>query len=135
MYNGFEYQGNILEVREDRFPHPSALAAGGGRGGFGGGGRGGGYMGRGGYHGASHGAYNDPYGGNGAAVAAFGAGAFAGLPFGPRGLQPYNGGAPIAPSTQIYVRNVSRAGLANHLSSLLFHLTNATLAATLVNRQ
>ena len=39
MYNGFEFQGSVLEVREDRFPS----AGGGGRGGVGGGGgRGGG---------------------------------------------------------------------------------------------
>ncbi|KAM0755102.1 RNA-binding domain-containing protein [Meredithblackwellia eburnea MCA 4105] len=118
MYNGFEFQGNILEVREDRFAPGS-----GGRGGFGGGfggrgGFGGGFGGRGGFGGGfgGHGMY-----GNGAAdysqmtAAGFGgfgagAGGFGGAPFAPRAAFAGAGGAfggPVAaPSTQIYVRNL-----------------------------
>ncbi|POY71740.1 hypothetical protein BMF94_5101 [Rhodotorula taiwanensis] len=106
MYNGFEFQGSILEVREDRFPTPG----GGGRGGFGGGGgRGGfagGFGGRGGFAGGA-----GAFGGFGGAAAygfpaagGFGiptgpGGAFAGMPVGPAG-------SVLPPSNQIYVRNL-----------------------------
>lgn len=114
MYNGFEFQGNILEVREDRF----AAAGPGGRGGFGGAfaGRGGfaGAGGRGGFGGAFAGAYGGGMGagyGGGAYGAFPGAGAFgvAGAPAGPAG---FNGSqfaahAGVAPTSQIFVRNVS----------------------------
>lgn len=54
QFNGYDWQGRMLEVREDRFAG-SAMGGGGyGRGGFGGGGRGafgGGYGGRGGFAG------------------------------------------------------------------------------------
>lgn len=77
------------------------MGGGGGRGGFAGGYAGGGF---------------DAYGG--AAAGGFGAGAFAGLPFAPRGFQGGFGAthAPVAPSTQIYVRNVSPSR-----SALLLH--------------
>ncbi|GAA6051354.1 hypothetical protein JCM3770_004498 [Rhodotorula araucariae] len=122
MYNGFEFQGSVLEVREDRFP----LAFAGGRGGFGGGARGGfggGFGGRGGFAGAGAGAF-------GAAAAGFGApgayGGFAGAMGGFGGAPGFGaaaagmgafgamGGAPVGPavggivppSEQIYVRNL-----------------------------
>ncbi|TNY23469.1 hypothetical protein DMC30DRAFT_414157 [Rhodotorula diobovata] len=124
MYNGFEFQGSVLEVREDRFP----LAFAGGRGGFGGGfgargGFGGGFGGRGGFGGAAafggHAGFGTPgmYGAAaggfpGAAAGAFGApgmgvgapgmGAFAGLPTGPAA----GVGSVLPPSQQIYVRNL-----------------------------
>lgn len=107
MYNGFEFQGSILEVREDRFPTPG----GGGRGGFGGGGgRGGfagGFGGRGGFAGGAGAfggfggaaAYGFPAAG-GFGIPAGPGGAFAGMPVGPAG-------SVLPPSNQIYVRNVS----------------------------
>ncbi|GAA5903696.1 hypothetical protein JCM6882_003389 [Rhodosporidiobolus microsporus] len=111
MYNGFEFQGSVLEVREDRFPGGGF----GGRGGFAGrGGFGGGFGGRGGYGGpgfvnpafANHtpggggfGAAAGGFGGAGAygaAAGGFGAGFGAGAA----------AGAAIPPSKQIYVRNL-----------------------------
>ncbi|KAK4700674.1 hypothetical protein P7C70_g5564, partial [Phenoliferia sp. Uapishka_3] len=123
MYNGFEFFGNILEVREDRF-----APGGGGRGGFGGGfqprgafGRGGfgGFGGRGGFGGGfGHfgGAPDMGYGGAdfsqmgmdpSAQFAGFpgaGRGGFGGGHFAPRG--PYAGAAAAAPSVQILVKNL-----------------------------
>ncbi|BGP55276.1 hypothetical protein JCM8202_000649 [Rhodotorula sphaerocarpa] len=111
MYNGFDFQGSVLEVREDRFPS----AGGGGRGGYGGGagrgGYGGGFGGRGAFAGAGGPAAAfgaGAFGGAGAygfagAGAAFGIptgpGAFAGMPVGPAA-------SVLPPSNQIYVRNL-----------------------------
>lgn len=110
MYNGFEFQGSVLEVREDRFPS----AGGGRRGGFGGGagrgGFGGGFGGRGAYGGAGAAAFGAGAFGAGAygfaGAPGFGVpsgpGAFAGMPVGPAA-------SVLPPSNQIYVRNVSRS--------------------------
>ncbi|KAL2163695.1 hypothetical protein VTH06DRAFT_5753 [Thermothelomyces fergusii] len=64
QFNGYDWQGRILEVREDRFPGP-AMGAGYGRGGFGGrGGYGGGFgrggFGRGGFGYGARGGYGGP---------------------------------------------------------------------------
>ncbi|BGP24410.1 heterogeneous nuclear ribonucleoprotein M [Rhodotorula toruloides] len=106
MYNGFEFQGSVLEVREDRFPQGGHGGGGfGGRGGFmGRGGFGGGFGGRGGFGGVAPGFGAGAYGYGAAAgfgAGGFGAGAgFAGVPAGP------GGGAVMPPSQQIYVRNL-----------------------------
>lgn len=63
QFNGYDWQGRMLEVREDRFAGSSGPGFG-GRGGFGGGfGRGGGFGGRGGYGG--RGGFGGGYGGRG----------------------------------------------------------------------
>ena len=118
QFNGYDWQGRLLEVREDRFAGPGM---GGGRGGFGGGfGRGafaGGFGGRGGY-GGGRGGFGGGYGrgGFGAGVGGYDAsGAGPGLAMGA-----VPGAAPAAPNpftdfaepgTEkceiIYVRNVS----------------------------
>ena len=135
MYNGFEFQGNILEVREDRV---APGAGGGGRGGFGGGFQGrGGYQGRGGFGGGfgghqgfaggrpftqdmyagfngepggpgGFGGHGGGFGGRGG----FGGGGRGGFPGGFNAA--YMGSHPgvaIAPSTQIFVKNVSPSPL------------------------
>lgn len=121
MYNGFEFQGNILEVREDRSGPPG----GGGRGGFGGGfgGRGGfqgGFPARGGFQGGFGGHQQfapDQFAGQGGDQFAGGfQGGFAGgrggfgAQFAPRGFNAsYAGSVPgvvVPPSTQIFVKNV-----------------------------
>ncbi|KAI1632032.1 RNA-binding domain-containing protein [Biscogniauxia mediterranea] len=61
QFNGFEWQGRLLEVREDRFAH-QGVGGGYGRGGFGRGGFGGGYGGRGGF-GGGRGGFGGGYGG------------------------------------------------------------------------
>lgn len=124
-FNGYDWQGRILEVREDRY-------AGGGPGGFGRGGYGGGGFGRGGF-GGGRGGFAGGYGGGGYAG---GRGGFGGG-FGGRGgyqggggyaggvgAGGYGGGAPAAasvapnpftdgvsaggePNTIIHVKNVS----------------------------
>lgn len=121
MYNGFDFQGSVIEVREDRFP-----SAGGGRGGFGGG-RGRGGYGGGGRGGFAAGAFAGPFGAYGAMdpsqFAAFG-GAFGGMPLMPKAFGGGFGHAPAQPSTQIYVRNVSSR---TALKLLLARLTQASL--------
>ncbi|OTA98573.1 hypothetical protein M426DRAFT_69543 [Hypoxylon sp. CI-4A] len=64
QFNGFEWQGRLLEVREDRFAHQGGPGSfrGGGFGGFGG--RGGSYGGRGGF-GGGRGGFGGGYGGGG----------------------------------------------------------------------
>lgn len=120
MYNGFEFQGNILEVREDRSGPPGG---GGGRGGFGGGfGRGGfqgGFPARGGFGGGFGGHQQfapDPYAIPGAEFGGGFQGGFTGgrggfgNQFAPRGFNAsYAGSVPgvvVPPSTQIFVKNV-----------------------------
>ncbi|GAA5861087.1 hypothetical protein JCM8547_008030 [Rhodosporidiobolus lusitaniae] len=110
MYNGFEFQGSVLEVREDRFPGGGAGGFA-GRGGFGGGfggrgGFGGGFGGRGGFGGGGggHAGFAGAQGGFGGFGGAQQAG-FAGVPGGPAGF----GGVPgahLPPSQQLYVRNL-----------------------------
>ncbi|CAD6960779.1 unnamed protein product [Tilletia laevis] len=123
MYNGWEFQGRPLEVREDRFagmgpPHGVASAPGGGGPGFnaggwaggaggGGGGGGGGY--RGGPGGGGGGGYGGGAGGGGGragssyAPAPRYAGGYANVPTGPSGG---GGGGGNPPSLQIYVKNL-----------------------------
>ncbi|ORY92534.1 hypothetical protein BCR35DRAFT_297981 [Leucosporidium creatinivorum] len=100
MYNGFEFQGNILEVREDRF----AAGGFGGRGGFAGGR--GGFVPRGGFGGGfgGHGAYGGGFDGGAGGYGGFGGPGH--LPFAPRGFQGGFQQAAVAPSTQIFVRNL-----------------------------
>ncbi|KAL9071822.1 MAG: hypothetical protein Q9161_003922 [Pseudevernia consocians] len=94
QFNGYDWQGRMLEVREDRFAGPpgggypgrggfgGGVGRGGFRGGFGGGrgGFGGGYGGRGGYGGGG-GGYGGPPAGNFNEAAAPGAAAAAPNPF------------------------------------------------------
>ncbi|KAK0648784.1 hypothetical protein B0T16DRAFT_507182 [Cercophora newfieldiana] len=83
QYNGYDWQGRVLEVREDRFAG-SAIGGGGfGRGGFRGGFGGGGYGGRGGFGGGR--------GGFGGGRGGFGGGGYGGQPGG------FDGGAAPAP--------------------------------------
>lgn len=122
MFNGYEFDGGRLEVREDRFFHINQARAGQGapRGGFSRGGA------RGGYHGAAGGRSTDNLYGDYAGPASrdisgpgdryddggFGRGGPP--PGGPRGSRFGNGPPPNAhipfeapPSTQIFVKNVS----------------------------
>ncbi|KAL9087259.1 MAG: hypothetical protein Q9165_006753 [Trypethelium subeluteriae] len=122
QFNGYEWQGRPLEVREDRFAAPSFGGGGGyGRGGFGGGyGRGGyggargGFGGRGGYGGGFGGGRGGFHGGAGA-----GAGGAGGYGGGGAGGYEGGGAASAAPnpftdyatsggerSQTIYVRNL-----------------------------
>ncbi|KAI1362372.1 hypothetical protein F5Y08DRAFT_341708 [Xylaria arbuscula] len=75
QFNGYEWQGRLLEVREDRFANSAGGAGGFGRGGYGGGrgGFGGGYGGRGGFGGGRGG-----FGGYGGRGGGYGGGAGAG---------------------------------------------------------
>lgn len=123
QFNGYDWQGRILEVREDRFAN-NASGNFGGRGGFGGGMRGGfsgNFGGRGGF-GGHRGGFG--YGG--------GRGGFGGGPGGPGGPGfggPAEGGPSVPPNAftdyatagtdrgeVIYVRNVSRSELKLHES-------------------
>ena len=102
QFNGYDWQGRILEVREDRFAG-GAPGGFGGRGGFGGGfrggygGGGGGGYGRGGFGGGygGRGGYGGGYGGRGGygGGGAGGGGGYGGPPGGG-----YGGGAPAAPA-------------------------------------
>ena len=121
QFNGYEWQGRALEVREDRFAGAPGGGFGGrggfgggfgGRGGFGGGyGRGGGFgMGRGGYGGGfgGRGGYGGgAYGGGGGGAGGFDAGAAASVAPNPFTDYATSGGErnPI-----IHVRNVSSIG-------------------------
>ena len=94
QFNGYDWSGRLLEVREDRF-------AGGGRGGFGGRGNFGGGYGRGGFDGGfgGRGGFGGPgagFGGRGGFAGGFGRGGYGGAPggYGPPGG--YAGGPPGA---------------------------------------
>jgi len=115
QFNGYDWQGRMLEVREDRFAGSGMGPGGYGRGGFGGGGRGafGGYGGRGGFGGGRGGFGYQGRGG-------YGGGGFDASGGGGGGGGPVAGNAPQAPnpftdfatsgterSETIYVRNVS----------------------------
>ncbi|KAK3320034.1 RNP domain protein [Cercophora scortea] len=84
QFNGYDWQGRMLEVREDRFANNAGGGGGFGRGGFGGGGRGGfgapgGFVGRGGFAGGRGGfigGYGGGRGGYGGGVPGGGAGGF-----------------------------------------------------------
>lgn len=117
QFNGFEWQGRMLEVREDRFANAGG-GGGYGRGGFGGGRGGfGGYGGRGGFGGGRGG-----FGGYGGGRGGYGGGSTGGS--GSVGGGPYEQNTAAAtaaapnpftdyatsgtdPSDTIYVRNVS----------------------------
>lgn len=112
QFNGYEWQGWPMEVREDRFPQASM----GGRGGFGGGfgGRGGGF-GRGGFGGARGsfgGGYGSGYGGRGGFGGGYGGAGNAGgsgfEPAAPAQPNPFTDYATAGgePSETIYVRNL-----------------------------
>ncbi|KAI0381058.1 RNA-binding domain-containing protein [Hypomontagnella monticulosa] len=94
QFNGFEWQGRMLEVREDRFAHQGGVGGGYGRGGFGGGrgGFGGGSYGggRGGF-GGGRGGFGGGYGGGG------GRGGYGG-PAGGGGGYDANNSTPAAPN-------------------------------------
>ena len=114
QFNGYDWQGRLLEVREDRYAGPPGGGFAGGRGGFGGGfgGGRGGFGARGGF-GGGRGGYGGGYGG--------GRGGFAGGYAGGAPAASYDSGAPPAApnpftdyatsggerSETIYVRNVS----------------------------
>ncbi len=122
QFNGFEWQGRPLEVREDRFAYQGGGGFG-GRGGFGGGRGGfggGGFGGRGGFSGG-RGGFGGGFGGRGGYGGGGGGGAGAGAGgAGTGGFEAGNTTAVIAPnpftdyatsgtdpSETIYVRNVS----------------------------
>lgn len=127
QFNGYDWQGRMLEVREDRFAGPpggggyqgrggfgGGMGRGGFRGGFGGarGGFGGGYGGRGGYGGGG-GGYGGPPAGSFNDAAAPGAAATAPNPF----TDYATSGGEI--SELIYVRNVcvhSHSHLSNNFA-------------------
>ncbi|KAI4135824.1 MAG: hypothetical protein LQ347_000327 [Umbilicaria vellea] len=109
QFNGYEWQGRMLEVREDRFAGPTPGGFAGARGGFGGGfGARGGFGGRGGF--AGRGGFGGGFGGRGGFGGGYGAPPAAG----------YDAGAAAAPpnpftdyassggerSETIYVRNL-----------------------------
>ncbi|KAI4126208.1 MAG: hypothetical protein LQ338_003866 [Usnochroma carphineum] len=108
QFNGYDWQGRMLEVREDRFAGPPGGFVG-GRGGFGMGGRGGfagrgGYGGRGGFgggYGGGRGGYSGGYGG--APPANFDSGPTATVPPNPFTDYASSGGDR---SETIYVRNL-----------------------------
>ncbi len=116
QFNGFEWQGRLLEVREDRFANSAGSSGGGGygRGGFGGGRGGfGGYGGRGGF-GGGRGGFGG-YGGRGGGFGGGGGGGGGGpyeqntAPAATAAPNPFTDHATSGnePSDTIYVRNVS----------------------------
>lgn len=126
QFNGYDWQGRILEVREDRYAGAGGPGGFGGRGGFGGGGFRGGYGGG----GFNRGGFGGPYGGRGGYGGGFGGrggyggGGFAGGPPGGAGFAGGNAPAAVAPNpftdnatsgTEpgpiIFVRNVSHLQL------------------------
>jgi len=129
QFNGYDWQGRILEVREDRYANPMVGGGGfAGRGGYGGGfgGRGGyggrgGFGGRGGYGGGYGGGRGGGYGGGYAG----GAGAAVGPAAGGFGLEASNPPNPFTDFATsggeknpiIYVRNVR---LPSSLSEVLY---------------
>lgn len=109
QFNGYDWQGRPLEVREDRFAGPGAGFGRGGYGGFGRGGFGrGGFAGRGGFGGGFRGGYS---GGGG-----FGGGFENVAPVAPNSFTDFatSGGEQ---SPVIYVRNVSVSHLASAAAS------------------
>ena len=110
QFNGYDWQGRQLEVREDRFAGPPGGGFG-GRGGFGGGTRGG-FSARGGFGG--RGSYGGGYGGRGGYGAGYGgppASGFNDAAASSTGAAPPNPFTDFAssggePSELIYVRNV-----------------------------
>jgi hypothetical protein len=113
QFNGYDWQGRALEVREDRYAGAGGGGFGGGRGGFGRGGFGGGFGGRGGYgggYGGRGGYAGGGGGGGGGGYAAGGGGGFNNAAGGPPAApNPFTDNATSGndPSEIIYVRNVS----------------------------
>lgn len=106
QFNGYDWQGRMLEVREDRFAGPPGGGFGGGRGGYGG--MRGGFGGRGGF--GTRGGFGGSYGGRGGYGGSTAGGSYDAAP-------PAAGAAPPNPFTDyassggepselIYVRNV-----------------------------
>lgn len=142
QFNGYDWQGRVLEVREDRFAN-SAGGGGGFRGGFGGGPGGPGFGGRGGYggrggFGGGRGGYGGGFGGRGGFGGGYGGGP--GMSGGGGGPGFPAAETNVAPNpftdnvtsggergTHIFVRNVSHPGLmgrcsaANHALASLVH--------------
>ena len=118
QFNGYDWQGRMLEVREDRFAGPPGAGFGGARGGFGGGfgGRGAGYAGRGGFGGGRGGFGGQGMGGGYGGRGGFGGGGFGGHAGGgydapvaaPAASNPFTDFATSGGerSEMIYVRNV-----------------------------
>ncbi|KAK4056798.1 g-strand binding protein [Microbotryomycetes sp. JL221] len=130
MFNGYDFQGNVLDVREDRFPQTGA-----GRGGFAGG-RGGFAGGRGGFAGGYNAAAGNAAGGtsgymDASQMAAFGAAGAVAAAFGSMpGFTP-KVFPPVPPSTQIYVRNLPWSTSDEDLVEL-FQTTGTVLHAEIV---
>jgi RNA recognition motif-containing protein len=118
QFNGYEWQGRNLEVREDRFAGaPGGFGGRGGGGGFGGrGGFGGGFAPRGGF-GGGRGGFGGGFGGGRGGFAGGPGGYGGGPPGGAAGFEPTTGSNPPnaftdfagsggEPSNVIYVRNL-----------------------------
>lgn len=112
QFNGYDWQGRTIEVREDRFAGAGGMGFG-GRAGFGGGmrgGYGGGFGGRGGFGG--HGGFGGGFGGRGGfgGGPGPGPGGFDGAPSAAAAPNPFTDNATSGTerSEIIYVRNVSR---------------------------
>ena len=133
QFNGYDWQGRMLEVREDRFAGPPGGGFASRGGGFGGGfsgARGGGFSGRGGF--AGRGGFGGGYSGRGGYSGSFGGPPSAGYEASPAATA-----APPNPFTDfassggdrsetIYVRNV------RHLSQLLFDRPTLMSLVTMV---
>ncbi|OAA73783.1 Nucleotide-binding, alpha-beta plait [Cordyceps fumosorosea ARSEF 2679] len=108
QFNGYDWQGRTIEVREDRFAGAGNMGFG-GRGGFGGGmrgGYGGGFGGRGGF--AGRGGFGGGFGGRGGYGSGPGAGGFDGPPPAAAAPNPFTDNATSGTerSEIIYVRNL-----------------------------
>ena len=119
QFNGYDWQGRVLEVREDRYAGAGGYGrggfGGGFRGGFGGGGFGGrgGFAGRGGYGGGGYGGRGN-FGGNFGGAGYGGPGGYGGGPGGPPPAQAvapneFTDGVSAGgePNPTIHVKNVS----------------------------
>ena len=133
QFNGYDWQGRMLEVREDRFANAPGGGFG-GRGGFGGGfgGRGGlagggGFGGRGGFGGGfgGRGGHGGGYGGPPSGGYGGGGEAGAGAPVTPAAPNPFTDFASSGGerSELIYVRNVSLKGSSTFRQLLMFVVT------------
>lgn len=129
QFNNYDWQGRMLEVREDRFAG-SPSGGFGGRGGYGGGG-GRGVMGARGGYGGGRGSFGGGYGGRGAYGG--GGGGYGGAPSYDTGANSNAAAAPPNPFTDyassggersdtIYVRNVGISCLPFQMAALLTHV-------------
>jgi RNA recognition motif. (a.k.a. RRM, RBD, or RNP domain) len=137
QFNGYDWQGRPLEVREDRFAtafQPGRGGFGGGRGGFGGGygarggpgGFGGGRGGFGGGFGGRGGSYGGGYG------ASAGGGYDAGASVPPNPFTDY-ATAGTERSETIYVRNVCKSHFSIHYLKLIIHSFHGRLAMRILS--